>query len=147
MSPDEQTNNNYGYIQYKFHINLGAKRKGAERPELLVSYIGFPCLCFGVILSILKIWRNFLVIIICFVRWAIRGAIIGFVFFSFFIDMLSCPIEFLLFDLVMIFAISVTLGIGISKVVSALGYIFFRISIGDTGTFGICSLIFIIYSM
>ena len=36
MSPDEQTNDNYGWIEDKFHINIGARRIGTERSELLV---------------------------------------------------------------------------------------------------------------
>ena len=42
----------------------------------------------------------------------------------------------------MIVVMSLTVGIGISSVVSALGYIFFRISIGETCTLGIVLLVF-----
>ena len=33
----KQTNNNYGWITHKFPKNLGARRKEAELPELLVG--------------------------------------------------------------------------------------------------------------
>ena len=92
-----------------------------------ISYTGFHCLCFGVILSNLKICGNLCLMIICFVRWVIRGAIIDFVFFSIFMEILPCPTEFLLFDLVMIVVISLIVGIGNSSVVSALGCVFVNI--------------------
>jgi len=42
------------------------------------EYIGLPFLCFGVIQSILKIWGNFLFIIIWVVRRVIRGGVNSF---------------------------------------------------------------------
>ena len=65
--------------------------------------------------------------IICFIRWVIKGAIIVFVFFNIFMEITLCPTEFLLFDFLMIVDMSLTVGIGISSVVLARGYIFFRI--------------------
>ena len=59
-----------------------------------IVYIGLPFLCFGVNGSILKIWGNFLFIIIWVVRWVIRGAMVSTVFLSIFIDMWSCPLSF-----------------------------------------------------
>merc|ERR1711889_16325 len=53
-----------------------------------MSYMGFPCLSFGVILSILKMSGNFLSSIICFIRWVMSGAIILVVFLIIFIEML-----------------------------------------------------------
>ena len=62
------------------------------------------------------------------------------VFLSIFIDMWSCPTEFLLFDLRIIFLISDNCGRGMANVLFILGYMFFRMSMGDTGICGILSL-------
>ena len=105
-----------------------------------IEYIVLPFLCFGVIRSILKIWGNFLFIIIWVVRWVIRGAMVWMVFLSIFIEMWSCPTEFLLFDFNIIFLMSDTCGRGMVNVLFILEYMFFRMSMGDTGICGILSL-------
>ena len=63
---------------------------GQKEPML---YIGLPFLCLGVILSILKMSGNFLLRMMWVVRGVINGAIMVMVFFSMFIEMLSCPVE------------------------------------------------------
>ena len=109
-----------------------------------MSYIGLPFLSFGVILSILNMAGNFCSSIICFIRCVISGAIVFVVFLSIFMDMLSCPTEFLLFAFLIMSVIALVVGIGISSVTFDLGYIFFIISIGVTVIFGIFSLRFLI---
>ena len=103
-----------------------------------IVYIGFPFLCFGVILSILKICGNFWVIMIWVVRCVIRGAIVSIVFLSIFMEMLSWPTEFLLLDFKMIFLMSDICGRGMVNVLLTLGYMFFRMSMGVLGYLGCC---------
>ena len=63
-------------------------------------------------------------IIIGFVRWVIRGAMVSTVFLSIFIEMWSCPTEFLLLDFNIIFLILDTCGRGMVNVLFTLGYMF-----------------------
>ena len=69
------------------------------------------------------------------------------VFFSIFIDILSCPTECLPFDYLIICVMLDIEGIGIVNVVWALGYIFLSISIGDKGNNGILLHRFLIVLM
>ena len=62
------------------------------------------------------------------------------VFLSIFIEMWSCPTEFLLFDFNVIFLMSDTCGREMVNVLFTLGYMFFRMSMGDTGICGMLSL-------
>ena len=67
---------------------------------------------------------NFLLRIMCVVRWVINGAIIVMVFLSMFIEMLSWPVECFDFDFLIICVMSAIVGIGMVKFDCALGYIF-----------------------
>ena len=67
----------------------------------------------------------------------INGAIISKVFLSMFMEILSWPTECVLLDFKIILRISLIVGIGIIKVLGLWGNIFFKISMGVTGTLGI----------
>ena len=98
-------------------------------------------------MSILKVFGNVLLRIMCVVRCVKIGAIISMVFFSISIDILSCPVDCEFGALMIIFLMSSTVGIGIVNVFVFLGYICFSTSTGLTGIFGICSLSFFIVSI
>ena len=115
--------------------------------RILLSKLVFPFLCFGVILSILNICGNFWFIMIWVVRCVIRGAIVSIVFLSILMKMLSWPTDFLLLDFKMIFLMSDICGRRIVNVLLTLGYMFLRMSIGDTCILGMLSLRVFIESM
>ena len=69
------------------------------------------------------------------------------VFLIIFIEMLSWPTEFLLFYFNIFFLMSEMWARGIVNVLFTLGYMFLRMSIGDTGMLGILFLMFLIESM
>ena len=112
-----------------------------------MSYIGFPALCLGEILSILKVFGNILFNMICVVKCVTSGAIVSMVFLTMFIDMLSCPVECELGALIIMFRMSSNVGSRIENVLVFRGYICLSTSIGLTGMFGICSLRFLMELM
>ena len=69
------------------------------------------------------------------------------VFLIIFMETLSWPTKFLLLDFKMIFLMSDIWAKGIVNVLFTLGQMFLRMSIGDTGIFGMLSLMVFIESM
>ena len=72
---------------------------------------------------------------------------ISIVFLIIFIEMLSWPTEFLLLDFNIIFLMSEMCAKGIVNMLFTLGYMFLRMSMGDTGILGILFLMFLMESM